>query len=42
MWLIMGGSPVLVVMGRDSSSKGRGFESRHCILDGHYGELHLN
>ena len=26
----------LVVMGRDSCSKGRGFESQHCILDGHF------
>ena len=31
----MGGSPGLVVMGRDSRSKGRGFESRRRILDGH-------
>ena len=30
-----GGSPVLVVMGGDSCSKGRDFESRHHILDGH-------
>ena len=29
-------SPGLVVMGRDSCSKGRGFESRHSILDGHF------
>ena len=29
-----GGSPGLVVMGGDSRSKGRGFESRHQILDG--------
>ena len=29
-------SPGLVVMGRDSRSEGRGFESRHCILDGHF------
>ena len=26
----------LVVMGRDSRSEGRGFESRHRILDGHF------
>ena len=26
----------LVVMGRDSGSEGRGFESRHRILDGHF------
>ena len=32
----MGGSPGLVVMGRDSRSEGRGFESRHRILDGHF------
>ena len=31
----MGGSPGLVVLGDDSCSKGRGFESRHHILDGH-------
>ena len=30
-----GGSPGLVVMGGDSCSIGRGFESWHCILDGH-------
>ena len=29
------GSPDLVVMGGGSCSKGRGFESRHRILDGH-------
>ena len=32
----MGGSPGLLVMGRDSHSKGCGFESRHRILDGHF------
>ena len=32
---VYGGSPGLVVMGRDSRSKGRGFES----LDGHF--LHI-
>ena len=31
----LGGSPGLVVMGGDSCSNGRGFESRHCILEGH-------
>ena len=31
-----GGSPGLMVMGGDSHSKGRGFESRHRILDGHF------
>ena len=30
-----GGSPNLVVMGGDSCSVGRGFESQHLILDGH-------
>ena len=32
----MGGSPCPEVLGRDSLSEGRGFESRHCILDGHF------
>ena len=32
----MGGSPGLVVMGWDSCSEGRGFESQHHILDGHF------
>ena len=31
-----GGSPGLVVMGGDSCSKGRGFESQHRILDGYF------
>ena len=31
-----GRSPGLVVVGGDSSSKGREFESRHHILDGHF------
>ena len=31
--------PGLVVMGRDSRSKGGGFESRHRILDGHFSHL---
>ena len=31
----MGGRPGLVVMGGDSCSEGRGFESWHRILDGH-------
>ena len=34
--LLQGGSPGLVVMGGDSCSKGRQFESRHRILDGHF------
>ena len=33
---ILGGSHGLVVMGRDSRSKGPGFKSRHHILDGHF------
>ena len=28
-----------MVMGRDSRSNGRGFVSRHCILDGHFSHL---
>ena len=32
----MGGNPGLVVIGDDSCSKGRGFKSRRCILDGHF------
>ena len=32
----MGGSPGLVVMGGGSCSEGRGFESQHHILDGHF------
>ena len=28
-----------MVMGRDSRSKGRGFESRHRILDGHFSHI---
>ena len=35
----MGRSPGLVVMGGDSRSKGRGFESRHRILDGHFSHI---
>ena len=34
-----GGSPGLVVMGRGSCCEGRGFESRHSILDGHFSHL---
>ena len=30
------GSPGLVVMGRDSCSEGRGFESQHRKLNGHF------
>ena len=26
-------------MGGDSRSEGRGFESQHCILDGHYSHI---
>ena len=36
----MGRSPGLVVMGGDSCSKGRDFESRHHILGGH-GVFHI-
>ena len=32
-------SPGLVVMGRESRSEGRGFESRHYILDGHFSHI---
>ena len=28
-----------MVTGRDSRSKGHGFEFRHCILDGHFSHL---
>ena len=35
----VGGSPGLVVMGVDSRSKGRGFKSRHRILDGHFSHI---
>ena len=35
----VGGSPGLVVMGGDSSFKGREFESRHGILDGQFSQL---
>ena len=35
----MAGSPGLVVMGGDSYSKGREFESQHHILDGHFSHL---
>ena len=30
------GSPGLVVMGDESCSRGHGFKSRRCILDGHF------
>ena len=32
----MGWSPGLVIIGGDSCSDGYGFESQHCILDGHF------
>ena len=35
----LGGSPGLVVMGGDSLSKGRGFESQCRILDGHFSHI---
>ena len=38
---LMGGIPGLVVMGVDSRSKVRGFESRRRILDGH-GIFHIH
>ena len=31
-----GGSPGLVVMGDNSCSRGHGFESKCCKLDGHF------
>ena len=34
--LLKGRSPCLVVMGGDSCSEGRGFESQHYILDGNF------
>ena len=34
-------SPGLVVMGGDSCSKGREFESWHHILDGHFSHTYL-
>ena len=37
--LLLGGSPGPVVMGRDSYSKGRGFDSRRRKLDGHFSHL---
>ena len=37
----MGGSRGLVVRGGDSCSKGRQFESRHCILDGFFSHAYL-
>ena len=35
----LGVNPGLVVMGRDSHSKGHGFESRQCLLDGHFSHV---
>ena len=37
--LMTGGSPRLVVIGVDSCSEGRGFESQHHILDGYFSHL---
>ena len=37
--VMLGRSPGLVVMGRDSRSEGRGFKSQHCILDGHFSHI---
>ena len=28
-----------MVMGRDSCSEGRGFKTRHCLLDGHFSHI---
>ena len=39
--LYLGGSPGLVVMGRDSRFEGRGFESQDRILDGHFFHIYL-
>ena len=36
---MLGGSPGLVVIGRDSRSEGRGFESRQHILNGHFSHI---
>ena len=36
---VSAGSPGLVVMGGDSHPEGRGFESQHCILDGHFSHI---
>ena len=30
-----------MIMGGDSCSEGRGFESQHCILDGHFSHFYL-
>ena len=34
-----GGSPGLVVMGGDSCTEGHGFDSQHCVLDGHFSQM---
>ena len=36
---ISGGSPGPVVMGDDLCTRGRGFESQHRILDGHFSHI---
>ena len=36
MKTVGGRRPGLIVMGGDSCSEGRGFESQHCIPDGHF------
>ena len=36
----MGGSPGIVVMGRGLHTEGRGFESQHHILDGHFSHIY--
>ena len=40
--MVLGGSPGLGVMGNDSSSKVRGFESQRRILDGHLDIFHID
>ena len=39
LWFMLGGSPGLVVMGRDLQSEGCGFDSHNCILDGHLSHI---
>ena len=36
VYKLIGGSPGLVVMGRESQSDGCGFESQHYLLEGHF------
>ena len=39
--LTFGGSPGLVVMGGDSCTEGRGFQSQHLLLDGHFPHIFI-